>query len=621
MRDNILRQARIPRKNQSRRGATLVLFAFFLIVILAMVAFAVDLGHVMLVRTQLQVAADAAAMAAAKEMSESPEAVIDKALQFGKYHTAAGKSVEINPSDVELGVWDSETRRFTPTKEMGNAIRVTTRRNEQTGGEVPLFFAKILNLKSFEMKASAVAMATPRDIAFVVDLSGSMNDDTETCWATSIINSTFAPQGYASVGSGLGEKVFQDFDYGSFPGTVEYIGSRLGAPENSSAYAKLTQDNGLLSSNNIPEKYRILKSDGKLTKKQKAYSAIIDFQLAVIMPNAKPAPDSSSNYAYWEEYLDYIIQPNKSDPPNQSKNRITGFNNPNLTAYPSAKSSTVKAFRNMVGYLTYVQFMMDFGRDIQPDGIQYVALSTKSPYCPWNTESTAGGEFSFPPRSQPVHACRRALIAAMQVVKERNEPVGDDTQKDWVSVISFDRLSNGGPIVKQSLTADYEEAMETCTRLQACGDISASTATDAGMKVAREHIRSKDDGGEGRRNTNKIVVLLTDGAPNLTNSSTDEVADYIKNSNSSDFYPGNKLTHNGPLTEAGGMNDENWKVYPVGIGLGTNYDFMDRMARIGGSSNKDGQSPRGSGNPAEYEKRLADIFREIITNPEVRLVQ
>jgi hypothetical protein len=69
------------------------------------------------------------------------------------------------------------------------------------------------------------------------------------------------------------------------------------------------------------------------------------------------------------------------------------------------------------------------------------------------------------------------------------------------------------------------------------------------------------------------------------------------------------------------MQSDNWFVFPVGVGLGTDYDFMDRMARMGGTGDDDGASPRGSGNPAEYEERLTQIFEDIITNPQVRLVQ
>jgi hypothetical protein len=265
--------------------------------------------------------------------------------------------------------------------------------------------------------------------------------------------------------------------------------------------------------------------------------------------------------------------------------------------------------------------MMDHGRDLRPVGGIYVPLSIHSPDCPWHAEDTAGGRFSFPPRSQPVHAARRALIAAMQVVREKNSMISDDSQKDWVSVISLDRLNNGGPIIKQQLTANYTEAMEACTRLQATGDKGASTATDSGLIVAQEHIRSANEGGQGRMATNKVVVLLTDGAPNLYMSESGDIQDYINDSDSTDFYQNGDHWHNGPLMQTGKMHDDHWMTFPVGVGLGTDYGFMDRMSRMGGSADESGQSPRGSGNPAEYEQRLSDIFREIITTPEVRLVQ
>ena len=44
------------------RGIVLVFFAVMLVVIIGMMAFALDVGHIVLVRTQLQAAADAAAM-------------------------------------------------------------------------------------------------------------------------------------------------------------------------------------------------------------------------------------------------------------------------------------------------------------------------------------------------------------------------------------------------------------------------------------------------------------------------------------------------------------------------------------------------------------------------------
>ena len=100
-----------------------------------------------------------------------------------------------------------------------------------------------------------------------------------------------------------------------------------------------------------------------------------------------------------------------------------------------------------------------------------------------------------------------------------------------------------------------------------------------------------------------------------------DIDGYINSSSSTDFYNTGAYWYDAPLMQAMQMQAENWLVFPVGVGLGTDYDFMDRLARSGGTDNDSGQSPRGSGNPAEYEQRLVEIFEEIITNPQVRIVK
>ena len=58
---------RMRKKSQpKRRGSIIVLATVMLIVMIALVAFAVDLGYIMLVRTQLQVAVDSAAQVLVK---------------------------------------------------------------------------------------------------------------------------------------------------------------------------------------------------------------------------------------------------------------------------------------------------------------------------------------------------------------------------------------------------------------------------------------------------------------------------------------------------------------------------------------------------------------------------
>ena len=299
-------QSRIANQRHFRRGAILLLTAFLAVVILGIVAFAVDLGYVVLVRTQLQATADSAALAAAGSMNNNSSDMIAEAQKFASYNTVTGRLAQLNATDVEAGTWDTNTRTFTPSESLGNAVRVTVRTDSTTGGETPLFFGRIFGKESVPLNATAVAMANPREIAFVVDLSGSMNDDTEPCWASNAINSAFASAGYPTIGSEMMQNVYDDFGYGTYPGTSEYLGAPAGVPQNQYAYAELTKDDGYLSGTDVPSQYQIQPTDTESIRKIKAYSWIIDNQIARVMPNAKPAPDSTSNYNYWATYLDYL---------------------------------------------------------------------------------------------------------------------------------------------------------------------------------------------------------------------------------------------------------------------------------------------------------------------------
>jgi hypothetical protein len=309
-------------------------------------------------------------------------------------------------------------------------------------------------------------------------------------------------------------------------------------------------------------------------------------------------------------------------PYHQDGDRIDDFNNPNNQTFPSASRYLPRAYRNWIGYLTYAQFLMDHGRDLRPEGSTYVPLSKDSPDCPYHQESTAGGSFSFPPRTQPMHACRRSLIAAMAAIEDRNSTIPNLGLRDRVSVITFDSLDGGNtPQVVQQLTGDYQVAMQACTDLQAVGDKGNTTGTEAGIDVAAQHIRPASAGGQGREGTDKVMVLLTDGVPNAYISSDGSIDSFITANPSGEFYSGGYYWLDAALMQSAMMETAGTDLYPVGIGLGTEYGFMDRMARMGGTAGDDGNSPRGSGNPAEYEQALSDIFGEIIASPTARLVE
>ena len=149
------------RGGRDRRAVTLIFAAFLMVIMLGMVAFAIDVGYIVLVRTQLQAAADSSAMAATAVMTLPRGDMTDTAKQFAGYHLAAGKNVRLLDKDIEYGTWDAGRRSFAPSPTPGNAVRVTAKCDKTTTGDVGFFFAGVLNSFSFTRQAVAVAMARP----------------------------------------------------------------------------------------------------------------------------------------------------------------------------------------------------------------------------------------------------------------------------------------------------------------------------------------------------------------------------------------------------------------------------------------------------------------------------
>ena len=621
----------MPRQ-RSRKGIIIVYAAFLMVVVFGFAAFAIDIGYVALTVDQLQNAADAAALAGAMRMKDGPATVRSAAIDIASRNYLGKSTITISNSDVELGMYDMTTRVFTVNETAANSVRVTTRATDKS-----LFFAPVIGHKKFSKAKQAIAIINPRDIVFCIDLSGSMNDDTEPCWATETIDAEYAGQGYGNVGTTLMNNLYSDLGFGTFPGTSQYIGQSLSGITNiQSAYYKMTLNGGPLTAGSIQSAYRIVSGDSQAQRKTKAYNWIIDKQLAVIMPNARPTPSSTdtTSRTYWTTYLDYVIWPytngGTSYPPSQDTDRITGQNNPNTSNYPGTASNLPDKYQNVVGYRTYVQFLLDFGRERTPTVDNSTNAATNltkteislanTAWCRKVTESTPAGNFSFPPREQPVHAVRRAVIASLKVVEDQNVGLAPDWS-DYVSIVTFDAIdSYHAPVLQQSLTKDYRATMQKAANLQIVGDQVSSTATENGLIMARNHLKTVAQGGSGRTYTNKVIILLTDGVPNLYSSSSSTVSSYITANPSTNYYSSTSgnLPYNSALMQSAQSKTTSLQLYPVGTGMGADYDFLDRMARLNGTASG-GQAPRGSGNPASYEATLTTIFQNIIKGGRVRL--
>jgi Flp pilus assembly protein TadG len=593
---------RFFRRNPRRRGAILLLTVFLLIFLLGIIAFSVDLGYVLLAKTQLQTAADSAALAAAATMGSSQDESISTGVRFAGLNKVGEHHVVLKNSDVVYGTWDPTNRVFTPVQNgISNAVKVTTRADNTTSGTVPLFFGAVFNQHSVDAQASAVATCNPRDICFVVDLSSSMNDDTDPA-NTSTINASFP-----GVGTQMMQDLYDDLGYGTYPGTAQAAGAPLGA--NSITTLSSATTSPLLYSKRatilstyhytVPSQYMIyVTGDGSgqaatssSARTTKAYSWVIDEQLAGksgqttttplgIMKKAKPTLDSASNYSYWQNYI-------------------------------SSNGSAL-------GYKSYVAAVEPKGRDVKVlDGTKYSPMSVNSPDCPYHVESTDGGNFNFPPREMPTHSARRAMIGAINVVKERNQVISNVNQRDWVSIVSYDTQT--GVMTVRNLGYDYDAAMAACCTLQSCGAGTSCTATETGLSYAENLLTTT-----GRVNTNKVVVLLTDGKPNLYSSSNTTISSYRTAHANSNFYGGtSSYPQDAAIMQASIMQGKNWMFFPVCLGLESDGDFMNRIYTVAkGKTGQTDVSPySANGDPTTYETQLRNLFDQIISTPRIRIVQ
>lgn len=157
-----------------RRGNVLVLCAFMMVGLLAMIAFAVDIGYILVARDQLQRSADASALAAAWELvdADAPTGNSDVlqmtsnarsiATQYAASNTVLASPPTLGNNDVRVGYlsnpFDPACVFTTVGSGMPNAVQVAVRRASDQNGEVPLFFAPVLGVDRVATEAEATAV-------------------------------------------------------------------------------------------------------------------------------------------------------------------------------------------------------------------------------------------------------------------------------------------------------------------------------------------------------------------------------------------------------------------------------------------------------------------------------
>ncbi len=172
---SIKRRSTHQTRARSRRGALTVLVALLLIPFLGMVAFAVDMAWIVQSRSDLQNAADAAALAGAEQLTSgsvqyslagqtqqgtilanAESSATTYAKNFASYNVAGGhSSLTLNSSDIEFGFTNGSNSYTANAGGFPNTVKVTMRLDGNANGALKLFFAPVFGMSSTNIVATA----------------------------------------------------------------------------------------------------------------------------------------------------------------------------------------------------------------------------------------------------------------------------------------------------------------------------------------------------------------------------------------------------------------------------------------------------------------------------------
>lgn len=584
-----------------------------LVVLCGFAAMTLDVGYMYNVRADLQRTADAAALAAASRLAEHDAAdpvarAREAAVEYVKRNPSFGMELTLDNDDVTFGLAnydaDSNSFDFEETEVLPDAVRVRVRRTAgSANGAVSLWFARIFGIHSTNITAQATAVMTPRDIALAVDLSGSINDDSELKnYKVTDINLfdvwNALPGGSDDVSEcdnitcGDGETCVGGACVPRGPGAQSGptwgLFDRLGfgTTDLSSSYDPTT-DPGLIR---LP--YNSNWNNAEVTQylTDRGYSAD---EVTVIM---SAGGDTSGAYptrvavalglAEWKSGRagglwshttvtasaadnDNLVESTElewkeaifGNSMNTSRAIWTNYINSYMRGTSSGMYKTNNNFRYRFGVKTFVNFLME-SRESHAETPELANVPT-----------------------QPMQAIKEA---GGYMVNLLNELEANDQ-------LSLEIYATTGRH-EMNLTTDFTAIAKRLAEVQA-GHYDASTNIGGGLQRAINELTSS----RARTVSRKVIVLLTDGIANVDEN-------------------GKTGTTSGGATYALSMAqkaaDQGIKIFAVSVGSGADQDLMKQIASIG-----NGEHFHAEGSIEEYSSGLADIFSTIGVRRSVTLIE
>lgn len=190
-------------KSKTRKAAILPMLAISMVALVGLIALAVDIGILAQTKSQLQSAADAAALSGSRGLTgdtktdNNKAAVTGLALSTIQASTIMGQTLQSSQLATQVGYYnyDAVLGKFQtvftgskPATENWSAVKTNVTFSQPTS------IAKFFNYSAFSATATATAVHRPRDLAIILDYSGSMRFNSIPAYPTNgIISGSMNP--------------------------------------------------------------------------------------------------------------------------------------------------------------------------------------------------------------------------------------------------------------------------------------------------------------------------------------------------------------------------------------------------------------------------------------------
>lgn len=599
---------RTPQKvrRHRRKGSVTIQVALNMTMMLGMAALAVDVGALYSAQTELQVSADAAALAAAMELANPGDvkaAAIAKADEYAQLNRVLGLTPAVYPEDVKFGRAVSDPNnagryRFDEAYDYFNAVNVHLRHlkdpdpNNRVGIVIPMAFGRALGASYHTLEAKASAVLVPRDISVVVDLSNSM------CYDSTLMNDRIhrTDGGYCNLRdvwaalpgwnpddpnlprepsrpySPANASSVDETEYAGLNGPPLGVLSEWGDPLVPGSY-NAANDDGLWY---IPKYADCTEPEALASLQQRGYSA------AEI--NALLSGNNDSNYdSQWRNRAKVILglavwhsgKYGGLDPAGGNGNDLVG------ELSESSPPSWVKDWNwnSYIGYARSNDFKYRYGPKTFTD---YMLASQPEAH------STAG---LWGTPQQPLRAVKDATLAL------RDELIALQSM-DQLAIEVF--CGSGSNCRHVEDLADPNSVDPNTWYQRQSGNFDVYTNIGGGMWQAIQELSSSRARGAAA----KVIVLLSDGSPNRYDdrSSLSGIDQYDDPNNPQSW--SNAHDYARAMTKIAAH--QNMRVYTISVGKGADRNLMKELAGYA-----HGSEFYASGDPSTYTDELRAIFQAL----------